>query len=65
LEDRASHTDTPFTKEWYELYAGGSVYFGVDSEVFTGVFNEYLEDEIDLEAAITEMERRRKLNLEE
>lgn len=65
LEDRASYTDTPFTKEWYELYAGGSVYFGVDSEVFTGVFNEYLEDEIDLEAAIAEMERRRKLNLEE
>ena len=65
LADKASYTDTPFTKEWYDLYAGGSVYFGVDSEVFTGVFNDYLEDEIDLEAAIAEMERRRKLNLEE
>lgn len=65
LADKASYTDTPFTKEWYELYADGSVYFAVDSEVFTGIFNDYMEDEIDLEAAIAEMERRRKLNLEE
>ena len=65
LSDNASYTDTPFTKEWYELYANGSVYFGVDSEVFTSVFNDYLEGIIDLETAIAEMERRRKLNLEE
>lgn len=65
LEDRASYTDTPFTKEWYELYAGGSVCFGVDGEVFNGIFNDYLEDTIDLENAIAEMERRRNLYLEE
>ena len=37
----------------------------MESEVFLSTFNEYLNDTIDLETAIAEMERRRKLYLEE
>ena len=65
LADESTYTDTPFTKDWYELYANGTVYFGMESEVFLDTFNGYLNDTIDLETAIVEMERRRKLYLEE
>ncbi len=65
LSDKSTYTDTPFTKDWYELCANGTVYFGMESEVFLSTFNEYLNDTIDLETAIAEMERRRKLYLEE
>ena len=65
LEDKSTYTDTPFTKDWYSLYANGTVYFGVEGDVFLSTFGEYLEDTIDLETAIAEMERRRKLYLEE
>lgn len=65
LADESTYTDTPFTKDWYNVYANGTVYFGVDGEVFLSTFADYLEEKIDLEITITEMERRRKLYLEE
>jgi len=65
LADESTYTDTPFTKDWYNLYANGTVYFGVEGDVFLSTFGDYLEDTIDLETAIVEMERRRKLYLEE
>lgn len=65
LSDKSTYTDTPFTRDWYELYANGTVYFGMEGEVFLDTFHDYLEGTIDLETAIAEMERRRKLYLEE
>lgn len=65
LADESNYTDTPFRKDWYELYANGAVSFDMDGEVYWELFNEYLKGEVDLETAIAEMERRRKLYLEE
>lgn len=65
LADESTYTDTPFTKDWYNLYANGTVYFGVEGEVFLSTFADYLEGTSDLETAITEMERRRKLYMKE
>lgn len=65
LADESTYTDTPFTKDWYHLYANGEVHFAVDGEVYLSTFIEYLEGSLALEAAIDEMERRRKLYVEE
>lgn len=61
LTDESTYTDTPFIKEWYQLYAEGIIRFNMDLEVYEETFLEYLNGEIELEAAIAEMERRRKI----
>lgn len=65
LKDESTYTDTPFTHEWYELYAKGSLCFNMDGEVYWQTFGEYMCGEIELEDAIAEMERRRKLYIGE
>ncbi len=65
LEDYATYTDTPFRKDWYELYKNGVVYFEIDREVYWDTFISYLKGEIELEPMIAEMERCRKMYMEE
>lgn len=65
LTEKSMYTDTPFVRDWYEVYAGGSVRFAMDYDVYMENFNEYILGNIDLETAITEMERKRKMYLGE
>ncbi len=61
LEDIASYTDTPFIKEWYQVYAEGNVYFSMDREVYWNTFYDYLNKKIELEEMIKEIERKREI----
>lgn len=65
LADKDMYTDTSFMEECYQVYANGSVRFAIDTEVYLETFIDYLFGELDLESAIAEMERRRKLYMEE
>ena len=61
LADESMYSDSPFMKECYELYANGSIYFAMDEEVYSSVFKEYLEGNIELEDMIQEIERKRAI----
>ena len=58
LADESMYSDSPFIKECYEVYANGSIYFAMDSEVYSDVFQQYLEGTIELEDMIQEIERK-------
>ena len=61
LADEAMYSNSSFIKECYEVYANGSIYFAMDSEVYSNMFYEYLEGNIELEEMIGEIERKRKI----
>ena len=65
LADESTYSDTPYLREWYQVYAGGGAYFEMDREVYNTIYWDYLEGEIELEEMITEIERRRKIYMEE
>ena len=65
LKDKIMYTDTPFMQECYNLYKNGEIYFAIEREVYTTIFEQYLEGELELEEAIEEMERKRKIYVEE
>ena len=58
LAAKSMYSDSPFIKECYEVYANGSIYFAMDSEVYSNVFQQYLEGTIELEDMIQEIERK-------
>ena len=65
LADRSTYSDTPFMQECYDLFANGAVYFKMDEEVYTDLFDRYVTGEIELEDMIAEIERRRLMYLKE
>ena len=58
LADATTYTENAFIQQCYELYQNGSIYFNVDSEVYSGIFTDYLEGTIELEEMIEEAERK-------
>ena len=65
LADETMYTDNAFMKACYELYANGEVYFAMDSEIYWNDFWKYLEDDMELEDLVKEIERKRKMYVEE
>ena len=65
LKDKIMYIDTPFMQECYDLYKNGEIYFAIKKKVYTTIFEQYLEGELELEEAIEEMERKRKIYVEE
>ena len=65
LSDESMYSDNAFMKECYEVYANGGIYFAMDSEVYSNVFQEYLEGKIELEDMIKEIERKREIYMKE
>ena len=65
LADTSLYTEEPFMKEWYDVYANGSIFFGMDSTVYWDTFWDYIEEKIELEEMIEEIERKRKIYMEE
>ena len=65
LADEKMYLDTPFIKEQYQLYKKGEIDFRIEYDIFLTDFNDYLAGGIDLEKAISEAERKRKIYLGE
>ena len=65
LADTSMYTNTPFMMDCYELYAGGEVYFAMNDEVYTNLFEDYLEGNLELEELVSEIERKRETYVEE
>ena len=65
LSDESMYSDNAFMKECYEVYANGGIYFAMDSEIYSNVFQEYLEGKIELEDMIKEIERKREIYMKE
>ena len=61
LADETTYTDTPFTKECYEVYANGAIQFEMDFSIYVDQLYAYADGEMTLEEMVAEMERRRKV----
>ena len=61
LADETTYTDTPFTKDCYNVYANGAIQFEMDFSIYVDPFYEYANGETELEAMIAEIERRRNV----
>ena len=61
LADESMYTDEPLIKEWYEVYANGSIFFGMDRDIYWNLFCDYIDGEIELEEMVKEIERKRKI----
>ena len=65
LADETTYMDTPFMKQCYELYKDGIVYFAMDSQIYWNAFQSYLDGKMELEDMVKELERKRKIYVEE
>lgn len=65
LRDESTYDDTPYAKEWYQLYADGSIEFAVEFDIYWNPFMDYLMENGDIDAMITEIQRRKKQYLGE
>ena len=65
LEDESMYTDTPFIKEAYKVYKDGAVFFHMSRDVYWNPFWNYMEGEMELEEMVKEIERKRKIYVEE
>ena len=65
LADESMYTDEPFVKEWYEVYANGSIFFGMDRDIYWNLFWDYVDGKVELEEMIEEIERKRNIYVEE
>lgn len=65
LEDESTYSDTPYLRDWYQVYACGGAYFEMDREIYNTIYWDYLEGELEQEEMIVEIERRRKLYMGE
>ena len=65
LADETTYTDTPFTKDCYEVYANGAIQFEMDFSIYVDQLYAYADGEMTLEDMIAEMERRRKVYMGE
>ena len=61
LADETTYTDTPFTKDCYNVYANGAIQFEMDFNIYVEQLYAYANGETELEAMIAEIERRRKV----
>ena len=61
LADETLYTDTPITKEYYEVYKEGEIVFVVEDDVYFNDFWDYVDGEMELEEMIEEIERKRKI----
>ena len=61
LADETTYTDTPFTKDCYEVYANGASQFEMDFSIYVDQLYAYANGEMTLEDMVAEMERRRKV----
>ena len=61
LADETTYTDTPFTKDCYEVYANGAIQFEMDFSIYVDQLYAYANGEMTLEDMVAEMERRRKV----
>ena len=61
LADETTYTDTPFTKDCYNVYANGAIQFEMDFSIYVDTFYEYANGETELEDMIAEIERRRNV----
>ena len=61
LADETTYTDTPFTKDCYEVYANGTIQFEMDFSIYVDQLYAYANGEMTLEDMVAEMERRRKV----
>ena len=62
LADESTYDmDNPFVKDLYEHIAGGSIEFRMSDEIYLDVFWDYLDNEISLEDAIAEADRKMKI----
>ena len=58
LADETLYTDTPITKEYYEVFQQGTIGFQMDASVYWTEFWAYLDGELELEEMIQEIERK-------
>ena len=65
LADKSTYVQTPFIREMYQVYAEGEIRFDMDTEVYETLFYSYLAGKLELEEMVAEIERRRKLYMEE
>ena len=65
LKDESTYTDSPYVKGWYEVYSDATIFFEMDNEVYWTTFFDYVDGEIELEEMIKEIERKRKIYMEE
>ena len=65
LADESMYTDEPLIKEWYEVYKNGSIFFGMDRDIYWNLFWDYVDGKVGLEEMIEEIERKRKIYVEE
>ena len=61
LADETTYTDTPFTKDCYDVYANGAIQFEMDFSIYVDQLLAYADGEMTLEDMVAEMERRRKV----
>ncbi len=61
LVDETLYTDTPITKEYYQVYKEGEITFAMDLDVYWNDFWDYVDGEMELEEMIEEIERKRKI----
>ena len=65
LAEESMYTDEPLIKEWYEVYENGDIFFAMDRDVYWNTFWDYIDGEIELEEMVKEIERKRKIYVEE
>ena len=65
LSDESMYSNNSLIKEYYKLHEDGAIYFQMDEEVYSNVFDDYLEGKIELEDMITEIERKREIYTKE
>ncbi len=58
LQEESTYTDTPLTKECYEVYKEGSIAFTMDDNVYWDTFWNYIDGKIGLEEMVEEIERK-------
>ena len=56
LADETTYTDTPFTKDCYEVYANGAIQFEMDFSIYVDQLYAYANGEMTLEDMVSEME---------
>ncbi len=61
LADETLYTDTPITKEYYQVYKEGEIVFVMEDDVYFNDFWDYVDGEMELEEMIEEIERKRKI----